>query len=1118
MNGKSRETQLTFGFDIGVASVGWAVLAPSRIVALGVRAFDKAETAKEGESLNLARRMARLMRRRLRHRNWRLRKVVGVLRHHFRGGLAGFDPRSPSAISPWKLRVEGLERKLDPEQWARVLYHLCKHRGFHWTSRAEERKAAADAKSEGGKVKQGLARTAALMRDKRYRTAAEMILSEFPHAQRNKRGDYAKALSRVQLGNELAMLFDRQRAFGNPDAGTALEARVLGDGDARTGLFWTQQPPLSGQDLLKMLGKCTFERTEYRAPKASFTAERHVWLTRLNNLRVVIDGRTRALADEERRLLITLPYVNKSGALTYKQARATLLKSGLVEASFRFAGLAYPSEAQRAAGDAKDPEASALVRLTAWHEIGATLQAAGLQSEWQRIQDAALGGNADLLDEIAWVLSVYKDDAEVASELAKLKLPTADRMADALLDLRFDKFHALSIKALRKIVPLMEAGLRYDEACASVGYVHHAPRADAKAEHRLLPPLYAGRDPNGRMVFDEGLDVPRNPVVLRSLNQARKVLNALVREYGSPDAVHIEMARDLSRPLDERRRIEGKQLEFRGRNEREKAEFAANFAIAGTPRGGDFEKWRLYHEQGGKCAYSIEPIDLGRLLEPGYVDVDHALPYSRSFDDSKNNKVLAKTSENRNKGNRTPYEYLGGAEDNSRWRAFVAFVNANKQYRLAKRSRLLRKDFSGREAAEFRERNLNDTRYACRFFKNYVEQSLRLADGSEAKRCVVLSGQLTAFLRTRWGLLKSRDESDRHHALDAIVVAACSHAMVKRLSDHARRRELEQVRDGYVDPETGEILDLAKHRALEVRFPEPWPLFRHELEARLKLDDPEALRAELARVGTYADSALAAVRPLFVSRAPQRRSRGAAHKETVYAQPPRMREAGSATQRVALSALTLRDLDRLVDPDRNARLYSAIRDRLQQYGGKGDKAFPPDNPLRKPDRNGAPTGPVVRSVKLVIDRISGVPVRGGIAMNDSMIRVDVFRKKGRHFLIPIYVHHVVASSLPMRAIVQGRDEANWTEIDDTFEWRFSLHPNDLIRVALKDAIHTGYFAGCDRSTGAISLWTHDRNALKGKEGLIRSIGVKTALAFDRFDVDILGTVYPASTRPRSGLA
>lgn len=81
MQGKLNLGELVFGFDIGIASVGWAVLNTSRIVDLGVRCFDKAETAKEGESLNLARRNARLLRRRLRRRAWRLTKLARLLKN-----------------------------------------------------------------------------------------------------------------------------------------------------------------------------------------------------------------------------------------------------------------------------------------------------------------------------------------------------------------------------------------------------------------------------------------------------------------------------------------------------------------------------------------------------------------------------------------------------------------------------------------------------------------------------------------------------------------------------------------------------------------------------------------------------------------------------------------------------------------------------------------------------------------------------------------------------------------------------------------------------------------------------------------------------------------------------
>ena len=160
-NNKKLEIQLgpiIYGLDIGMASVGWAVLAETRIVALGVRAFSKAETAEKGESLNLARRSARLMRRRLRRRAWRLTKLARVLKRFGVIDDAEYFHKQPSHTdSAWELRRDGLDRLLDREEWARVIYHLCKHRGFHWTSRAEEKKAAGDTSGESGKVKQGLA-------------------------------------------------------------------------------------------------------------------------------------------------------------------------------------------------------------------------------------------------------------------------------------------------------------------------------------------------------------------------------------------------------------------------------------------------------------------------------------------------------------------------------------------------------------------------------------------------------------------------------------------------------------------------------------------------------------------------------------------------------------------------------------------------------------------------------------------------------------------------------------------------------------------------------------------------------------------------------------------------
>ena len=1111
--------ELIFGLDIGIASVGWAVLSKARIINLGVRAFDKAETSDKGESLNLARRSARLLRRRLHRRAWRLTKLARLLRQHGVIDNAALFKNQPSFTdSAWSLRVAGLERQLTATEWARVVYHLCKHRGFHWASLAEEKEAETDTKGEGGRVTQGLKGTTALMKAKRYRTAAEMVLAEFPAAQRNKHGDYGKALSRVLLDDEFRQLFEAQRTYGNPHANAKLEVAIRGTNATRGGLFWSQKPVLAGKDLLKMLGHCTFEKNEYRAPKASFTAERHVWLTRLNNLRVIVDGVSRPLSATEHASALLLPY-QAGEKFTYKAFRNALVKTGNLPESVRFGGLAYPSAKQKEEDKAKDPEEQALVKMPAWHRLRLLLKEKGLEPQWQQLSTAALEGRPEQLDAIAWVLSVYKDDDEVRAELEKLTLPGDARLIAALMGIRFDKFHALSLKALRNIVPHMEQGLRYDEAVAQIpAYGHHSQRFVVGAGvHKYLPPFYEGRNERGSMEFRKDLDVPRNPVVLRALNQARKVVNALIKTYGSPTSVHIEMARDLSRPLDERREIDKLQKEYRDRNDKAREQFEGDFER--RPSGAEFEKWLLYREQQGKCAYSLEALDLDRIInDANYVQVDHALPYSRSYDDSKNNKVLVLTYENQNKGNRTPFEYLDGASDSARWRNFAAWVEGNKTYRQAKRSRLLRKNYGEEEAQSFRDRNLNDTRYICKFFKNYVEQYLQLAGTATGQRCVVLNGQLTAFLRTRWGLLKVREESDRHHALDAAVVAACSHAMVKRLADYSRRKELALLRDGFVDPETGEINNPESHQRLADHFPDPWPHFRHELTIRLKTDDSTVLREEVARLGTYPPKALTELQPLFVSRAPQRRNGGAAHKDTIYAQPQRLAKQGGVTQKVPLARLTLKDLDKLADPHRNVKLYAAIRARLEAHGGKGDKAFPANNPLKKPDKDGNLTGPIVRSATLVIDKMSGIPIRGGVAKNDSMLRVDVFTKAGKFHLVPVYVHHRV-KELPSLAIVQAKDETEWTLIDDSFQFLFSLHPNDLVLVAQKGkpAIR-GYFASCHRGTGNINLWAHDRNVAVGKDGAIEGIGVKTALALEKFHVDVLGNIYPAPLETRRGLA
>ncbi|HUX21681.1 MAG TPA: type II CRISPR RNA-guided endonuclease Cas9, partial [Spirochaetia bacterium] len=107
------------GLDIGIASVGWCVLGDDRIIDLGVRTFDKAETT-EGESLNKIRRDSRLSRRRIRRRATRLLRLARLLKQEglissvavIRNGRPHANKKAEDdrqLPTPWEMRAKGLD-------------------------------------------------------------------------------------------------------------------------------------------------------------------------------------------------------------------------------------------------------------------------------------------------------------------------------------------------------------------------------------------------------------------------------------------------------------------------------------------------------------------------------------------------------------------------------------------------------------------------------------------------------------------------------------------------------------------------------------------------------------------------------------------------------------------------------------------------------------------------------------------------------------------------------------------------------------------------------------------------------------------------------------------------
>ena len=175
---KPTDLNYRIGLDIGIASVGWAVLEndsydePFRIIDLGVRVFDTAEQPKTGASLALPRREARSARRRIRRRRDRVLRIKKLFDAEGLINIDEFEARYEKAGLPdvYRLRYEGLDRRLSNDELAQVLLHIAKHRGYKSTS-----KAADGADSDTGEVKKSVSANKSLMQEKGYRTVGEMI-------------------------------------------------------------------------------------------------------------------------------------------------------------------------------------------------------------------------------------------------------------------------------------------------------------------------------------------------------------------------------------------------------------------------------------------------------------------------------------------------------------------------------------------------------------------------------------------------------------------------------------------------------------------------------------------------------------------------------------------------------------------------------------------------------------------------------------------------------------------------------------------------------------------------------------------------------------------------------
>lgn len=354
------------GLDIGVGSLGWALLeedlqtGEQRLLqrqtpqgettyALGVRLFHVPENPKTKELLNVKRRTARMQRRTTARRAQRMRRVRALLDSLGVPGVRDADAfhlgkGRGAQYDPWQLRREGLERRLEAREWAVVLLHIAKHRGFRSNSKTD----SSGSDKEMGQVLQAVSNLQQEVEASGLTVGALLASRE----RRRNRADHTGAprydlcMLRSLQENEVDILFTRQRELGNPLAGEDIRCRYAE-------LAFAQRPlaPVS-----HMVGPCAFLEGERRAPRFAPTAELFRYVQALCTMRLRQEtGEETPLSEEQRQAACAV--FGSVQSVTYKKLRQVLR----LPAGCRFSGLSYGVTEK---GSAQDPEKADVVMRT----------------------------------------------------------------------------------------------------------------------------------------------------------------------------------------------------------------------------------------------------------------------------------------------------------------------------------------------------------------------------------------------------------------------------------------------------------------------------------------------------------------------------------------------------------------------------------------------------------------------------------------------------------------------------------------------------------------------------------------------------------------------------------
>ena len=785
------------GFDIGVGSVGFAVLSwtdeeDARIETLGARLFASGETADRKASLSQERRGYRSVRRLIRRRKHRKDRVKFFLQ---KIGLI-----SKEKLQAWqevngnqnvlRTRLQGLTEKLTPEEIADTVIHICNHRGYREFYEDEN-----DDK-DAGLIKTGLSDFEKCYHAGGYKSVADMLLhdekfqteTEFTDYHNHKNGERYILIKREYVRDELLAILRRQQQFypqlNDSNIEFLCDEIIFAQRDFETGPGNPNDEKRKFMGFLDTLGKCMFYKTEDRAFRSTVLADIYSLVNCLSQMSFV-DTATGE---------IVLPE-----AAAEEIINTALINGGMTESDLKKLLKKYGIE-MRKPGKLEVKLPDTVKTLKALKNI---LEQCGYSYEELIAEnqfDLARPSRLQLLCE-----DLSKNITPQRRKKVLAKAGWNKELQQAMLRKKFGGTASVCKKYMLEAINAFRHGETYGNFQAR-RLQERAAEQQPQEKHLLLPPL--------TMKQDE--EVTKNIVVFKAINETRKVLNAIIRRYGSPEYINIEVADDLGRSVSERMKLT-KMMRDNEKARQKIAEKIIELGLRkeGEVKEGDIARYKLWQEQGGIDLYSGDPIAENAVLSSIY-DIDHIVPFSLILDDTLQNKALVNMGANRQgKHQQVPLQYLQGEQKTK----FLQNVNllfkkgkiSAKKYKYL----LLPNLYNAEVLAEWKSRNINDTRYITRYIVNYLTANLKFANEDKKKHVYAVKGVITSRMRKKWLNKKSwgsveKDRSNNlHHAADALVIANLTLAYVEIVSDNMKLNKIYREHHKQISFEYNDYLEKA---------------------------------------------------------------------------------------------------------------------------------------------------------------------------------------------------------------------------------------------------------------------------------------------------------------------